>query len=77
MIREFNQRFGETPQKIDEVSNDLVYIGYALNTGVDITLPLWKIKKFERTGTLWEIMWADGDELYDNIWINRDFIDYK
>lgn len=74
--REFNQRFGINPLKIDEVSTNLVFIGYALNTGSDITLPIWKIRKFEKTGSVWEMTWADGDELYDNIWTNRNFLIY-
>ncbi len=75
--REFNLRLGDYPTKIDELSATLVYVGYAQNLGIDPASALWKIKKIEKTGTVWEIKWADGNELYDNIWDNRFSIDYK
>lgn len=75
--REFNLRLGEFPSKIDEATAILVYVGYAQNLGVDPTLEKWKIKKIEKVGTVWEIKYADGDELYDNIWDNRASLNYK
>ena len=75
--REYNLNFGLSPQRVDEVSATLVYVGYAQVSSPDGSLAVWKIKKIERVGTVWEIRYADGDELYDNIWNNRFSINYK
>lgn len=75
--REYNLRLGEFPSKIDEVTTTLVYVGYSQTTGADPSLEVWKIKKIEQTGTVWEIKYADGDEQYDNIWDNRASLNYK
>jgi hypothetical protein len=75
--REYNMRLGQYPQKIDEISSTLVYVGYAQVSAADPTLVVWKIKKIEKVGTVWEIRYADGDELYDNVWDNRFSINYK
>lgn len=76
-LREYNLRLGDYPVRIDEVNSTLVYVGYTQNLGVDSSLERWKIKKIEKIGSVWEIKWADGDELYDNIWDNRATLNYK
>ena len=76
-LREYNLRLGDHPIRIDEASSTLYYIGYAQNVGQDTSLERWKIKKIEQVGTVWEIKWADGEELYDNIWDNRASLNYK
>lgn len=76
-IREYNLRFGDHPSKIDEATATLVYVGYTKTLGADSSLGQWKIKKIEKTGTVWEIKYADGDEQYDNIWNNRGALNYK
>lgn len=75
--REYNLKLGDFPTRVDEVTTTLVYVGYVQNLGVEETLQKWKIKKIEKVGTVWEIKWADGDELYDNIWDNRAALNYK
>ena len=75
--REYNLNFGMHPQKIDEVSTTLVYVGYAQVSGANAAQAVWKIKKIEKIGTVWEFKYADGDELYDNIWNNRYSLNYK
>jgi hypothetical protein len=75
--REYNLNFGTMPQKIDELATTLVYVGYAQVSGAPAGSAVWKIKKIEKVGTVWEIKYADGDELYDNIWNNRYSLNYK
>jgi len=75
--REYNLRLGDYPQKIDEATDTLVYVGFAQVQGQDPSLALWKIKKIEKIGSVWEITYADGDEQYDNIWNNRASLNYK
>lgn len=75
--REYGLNFGNNPQKIDELSDTLVYIGYALVSGANPASAAWKIKKIEKVGTVWEFTYADGDDLYDNVWNNRYSLNYK
>ena len=71
-----NLRLPNNPSKIDEVSDSLVYSGYAESMDADTSSPIWKIMKTEKVADVWEIMWADGNELFDNIWDNRETLDY-
>jgi hypothetical protein len=75
--REYNLKLGDYPSKIDEATSTLIYIGFSQNLGTDSSIALWKIKKIEKIGTVWEIKYADGNELYDNIWDNRSTLNYK
>jgi len=76
-IREYNLRLGDFPQLIDEVSNTLTYVGYALTVGADQGSAVWKIKKIEQIGTVWYVQYANGDDQYINIWNNRSILNYK
>lgn len=75
--REYNLKLGENPSKIDEAMSTLYFIGYALNLGENTTIPKWKIKKIEKIGSVWEIQYANGNELYENVWDNRASLNYK
>lgn len=63
-------------QLLDEVSADLMYIGEA-DPGADMGDPVWKIKKVETSGSETTILWADGNENFDNIWDNRAILTYS
>lgn len=69
--------FQEIPIRIDEVSTTLTYIGYVQNLNPSETGPIWKIKKIQQVGTVWKILFADGDELFDNVWSNRASLVYS
>lgn len=61
--------------RIDEVSSSVTYIGEAA-IPLSESASAWRIRKFETTGTVTKMLWADGNELYDNIWSNRSAITY-
>lgn len=65
----------ESPTRIDEVSDILIYIGWA-KLGSDINLPVWKIKRIFKNNTVWQQEYADGNEFFDNIWSNRSALNY-
>lgn len=75
--REYNLRLGDYPVRVDEVSATVNYIGYVQNLNASEELPIWKIKRIMQDGTVWKIQWADGDELYDNTWVDRYSLDYQ
>lgn len=60
-----------------DANDNLLYEGWAVRKGADTSLAIWKMKKYFWTaGTAGdqvfvEEAWADGNELYDNIWDNR------
>jgi hypothetical protein len=59
-----------------------VYEGWAKRKGANKSSAIWKIKKY-----VWELngsnyvmtreLWADGNELYDNVWNNRESLNYS
>lgn len=60
------------PQKtiIDEASPTITYIGNT-KAGIDVNESYWRIIKITFAGAITTIEFADGDDLYDNIWANR------
>jgi hypothetical protein len=59
-----------------------LYEGRALRIGADTTDAIWKIKKYvwaSGSGGKWVMtaeLWADGNQLYDNIWDNAALLIY-
>ena len=52
-------------------SGNVLYIGLAL-PGSSKASAAWKISKLSYSGTdVTEILWADGNTLFDNVWNNR------
>ncbi len=59
----------------DSSNPDLVYAGWKANSGTTTSDPEWKISRLQiSTDTT---LFADGDELYDNIWDNRESLTYS
>ena len=67
------------PFRIDEVSSTLYYIGWiddpSLN--VDETLPIWRIKRIQQTGTVWSMGYPNGDTSFSYVWGDRDLLTYN
>lgn len=60
----------EVPTRIDEVSDTLFYLGWAeLATPEDE--PLWKIRRIQQVGTVWEQKYVNGEEFYRYVWDDR------
>lgn len=62
--------------RIDEISDNLVYIGYA-DIGTLDGAPDWAIKRLQKTGVVTSVQWADGNQNYDNIWDDRASLTYS
>ena len=60
---------------VDTVSSSLVYIGEAAIAVTQATA-FWKIKRITTTGSIVQIVWADGNENFDNVWNNRASLSY-
>lgn len=64
----------EGSQVFDYDANGLTtYQGWAKRKGASTAAAIWKIKKFvyNTAGGVTSMQWADGNEIYDNIWDNR------
>jgi hypothetical protein len=58
-------------------SGNTEYIGKA-KMGASKAAALWQIQKLIYTGTdLDDILWADGDTNFDNVWDNRAGLSYS
>jgi hypothetical protein len=63
------------PIRIDESNPNVVYNGFAA-AGAIVTDAVWAIQRVTREKDIIIYEWADGDELYDNIWDNRYALNY-
>lgn len=66
----------DVPTRIDIVDENNVYLGWA-EYGADESKPVWRIKNIKNNNGIWSEKYADGDELYDNVWNNRSILNYK
>lgn len=61
-----------------DVNDNPLYEGWAVRKGASTGSSIWKMKKYIwTTGTggeqiMTQEQWADGNEIYDNEWDNRD-----
>lgn len=64
-------------QSDDVSSAGITYVGYSL-PGSSINSPVWQIMKIDETGTPITSIgkYADGNELFDNVWANRTSLTY-
>ena len=62
--------------RLDEISATVTYVGEAV-IGTADGAAAWRIKRITTTGTVLDIKWADGDNLFNNIWDNRASISYS
>ena len=61
--------------RVDEASATVTYVGHA-KPGTATSSALWRVKKIDSTtGTV--ITFADGDDLFDNVWDNRASLTYS
>lgn len=63
---------------VDDVNEDgtLVYLGYS-KPGTLTSLPLWRIKKIVKSGTVTTFTFAEGNDSFDNIWDDRASLSYS
>ena len=62
--------------RLDEPSSTELYVGEA-SIGADETLAVWRIKKLVTAGMTISILWADGNQAFDNVWSNHLTLLYK
>ena len=65
----------EYPSRIDEVNNELYYIGWA-EAGVEETDSVWKIKRIRLVGSVWFQEYAYGEEYFRYKWSDRTTLPY-
>jgi hypothetical protein len=63
--------------KITYSSGNMEYLGKA-DIGANTATSVWQIKKmvYDVDGNLTDIQFADGDDVFDNIWDNRESLSY-
>lgn len=58
-------------------SNNPLYVGWA-PPGTATSAALWRVKKLLYTGgLLTSVVWADGNDTFDNVWDNRAALSYS
>lgn len=61
--------------RLDQISADLFYVGKALIGSIDSN-STWQIVKYTKTGNILKSEYANGSELFNQIWNNRLTINY-
>jgi len=56
--------------RVDEASSDVTYIGEA-PTGTAGSASSWRLRKMIVSGAVTTVLWADGNENFDNVWDDR------
>ena len=67
------QKANETV-RVDDAGT-YVYVGYAV-VGSPTSTAVWKIKRIKTTNVV-EVLFADGNSFYDNVWNNRSSLTYN
>lgn len=62
--------------RIDAADSTTTYIGEAI-VGSVTSGAIWRIKKIVASGSLTSILFADGNQNYDNVWDNRASLSYS
>lgn len=65
----------ENPTRIDEVTSELIYLGWA-EYGEDESAPVWKIRRIQLVGTVWEQKYVQGKQEYIFVWNDRSSYTY-
>jgi len=60
---------------VDETDPNSIYVGEA-EPGADQNLPVWRIKQILTTGTMRNILYANGNAAYTNVWADRATLTY-
>jgi hypothetical protein len=64
-----------SPLRIDESNPYEIYYGYS-SPNTPGNVDFWAIQRVSRRGDIISYTWADGNELYDNIWDDRLTLTY-
>lgn len=63
-------------KRVDEIDESTTYIGEA-DPGSSESDPVWRIQKLEFTGPDIDILWANGNSNFDNVWDDRTSLTYS
>lgn len=57
-------------------SGSAIYIGEA-EPGTATSASAWRIQKVQTSGNNVDALWADGNTRFDNVWDNRESLNYS
>jgi len=66
----------EIPNRIDEINDELIYLGWA-EYGSSESEYVWKIKKIYKSATVWKQEYANGNQFFTNRWDDRSVLSYS
>ncbi len=62
--------------RIDDASTSTTYVGEAA-FGSSEASAVWRIFKLSVSGTVTSMTWADGNDNFDNVWVDRASLSYS
>lgn len=73
--RSINLVRDDNPTRIDHVTDELYYLGWA-EYGSAEDAPVWKIRRIQKVGTVWEQKYARGGQDFRYRWTERSVLPY-
>lgn len=61
---------------LDKISDTLSYVGKAAPNS-DTADPVWQVRKIETVGSVLSVLYAEGNDRFDNIWDDRASLSYS
>lgn len=74
-IRQTNSNTSFALRLDDTTTANVTYVGKAAS-GSSESDAVWQIQRIDESSGM-EITWADGDQLFDNVWNNRASLTYE
>ncbi len=62
--------------RLDSVVGGITYVGEASPSSAESAV-VWRIKRLTETGPDIDILWADGNASFDNVWDDRVVLSYS
>lgn len=60
----------------DTTDGTVIYVGMAAKSAAAASA-VWRIQKYSVSGAVITMTWADGNDLFDNVWNNRSSLTYS
>lgn len=62
--------------RLDQDDANTLYIGKADPGSVE-TDAVWQVRRLTVSGAVTSVLWADGDDEFDNVWQDRASLNYS
>lgn len=77
LVTSLDNKIFYDPVIIDETNPSIIYYGYVDPASYNEEAPVWAIMRVTNDVGIKRFKWADGNKNFDNIWLNRETLNYS